>query len=326
MVSRAAAGSADGPADGPVAVSTAVSAAVALAEEHGVRVREPVVLNDSFNLRVHLRPAPIVARIPTVTALGRPRPAEALERELAVASYLHASGAPVVPPSDLLPPGPHVRDGVTLSLWAYAEHDPGHVPTPDTAGRMLAELHAVLRAFPGELPLLGPVLQEPVRLLELLSGKIDPEALDRLRTAHAALAERLGAGLSTGQGGQAGGDVRTSGAEQAPPAQVVHGDAHPGNLLATPAGLLWNDFEECMSAPVGWDLACLSRTTRLDGRAAVRAYGADPDDPELRTFVAARGLQGTLWVLVRALRFPEHAAGARAALDAWLRDPSGATR
>ncbi|MEV4075647.1 phosphotransferase family protein [Nonomuraea fuscirosea] len=48
-------------------------------------------------------------------------------------------------------------------------------------------------------------------------------------------------------------------------AQVVHGDAHPGNLLATPAGPLWNDFEECMSAPVGWDLACLSRTTRLDG-------------------------------------------------------------
>ncbi|GAA1692104.1 aminoglycoside phosphotransferase family protein [Nonomuraea maheshkhaliensis] len=301
---------------------TAVSAAVALAEEHGVRVREPVVLNDSFNLRVHLRPAPIVARIPTVTALGRPRPAEALERELAVASHLHASGAPVVPPSDLLPPGPHVRDGVTLSFWAYAEHDPGHVPAPDTAGRMLAELHAVLRAFPGELPLLGPVLHEPVRLLELLSGKIDPDAHDRLRTAHADLVERLGTGHGTGQGetegGQAGGDGRA--------AQVVHGDAHPGNLLATPAGLLWNDFEECMSAPVGWDLACLSRTTRLDGRAAVRAYGADPDDPELRAFVAARGLQGTLWVLVRALRFPEHAAGARAALDAWLRDPTGATR
>jgi hypothetical protein len=323
MVSRA-----DGPAvpsagrsgaAPAVASAAAVSAAVALAEEHGVRVREPFVLNDSFNLRVHLRPAPIVARIPTVTALGRPRPAEALERELAVASYLHASGAPVVPPSDLLPPGPHVRDGVTLSFWAYAEHDPGHVPTPDTAGRMLAELHAVLRAFPGELPLLGPVLHEPVRLLELLSGQIDPEALDRLRTAHAALAERLGTG-------QAGGDVRTSGTEQATPAQVVHGDAHPGNLLATPAGLRWNDFEECMTAPVGWDLACLSRTTRLDGRAAVRAYGADPGDPELRTFVAARGLQGTLWVLVRALRFPEHAAGARAALDAWLRDPSGATR
>ncbi|MEV5497754.1 phosphotransferase [Nonomuraea fuscirosea] len=88
---------------------------------------------------------------------------------------------------------------------------------------------------------------------------IEPEALDRLRTAHAALVERLG----TEQTGRA--------------AQVVHGDAHPGNLLATPAGPLWNDFEECMSAPVGWDLACLSRTTRLDGRAVVRAYGAARD-------------------------------------------------
>ncbi|GAA3581701.1 hypothetical protein GCM10022419_074110 [Nonomuraea rosea] len=81
-----------------------------------------------------------------------------------------------------------------------------------------------------------------------------------------------------------------------------------------------------MTAPVGWDLACLLRTTRLDGRAAVRAYGADPDDPELRAFLAARGLQGTLWMLVRALRLPSESAAARAALAAWLRDPSGATR
>ncbi|MEV5894663.1 hypothetical protein [Nonomuraea fuscirosea] len=94
--------------------SRAVSAAVASAREHGVRVREPVVLNDSFNLRVHLRPAPIVARVPTVTALGRPRPAEALEREPAVASYLHTAGAPVVPP---LRPGTEVQTRKTRS-WS----------------------------------------------------------------------------------------------------------------------------------------------------------------------------------------------------------------
>ncbi|MGI5283513.1 phosphotransferase [Nonomuraea polychroma] len=43
------------------------------------------------------------------------------------------------------------------------------------------------------------------------------------------------------------------------PVQAVHGDAHPGNLLATSSGLLWNDFEETMAAPVGCDLACLLR-------------------------------------------------------------------
>ncbi|MGP4093745.1 phosphotransferase [Nonomuraea sp. KM90] len=281
--------------------TAAVSAAVAVAAEHGVRVRAPVVLNDSFNLRIHLAPAPIVARVPTVTALGRPRPAEALERELAVVSYLHRAGAPVVPPSDLLPAGPHVRDGVALSFWAHAGHDPDHVVTPDAAGRMLFELHEALRGFPGELPLLGPVLEEPARLMELLG----PQVPARLRDAHAGLAERLRDGTA---------------------AQAVHGDAHPGNLLATPAGLLWNDFEESMAGPVEWDLACLLRTTRLDGRAAVRAYGADPDAPGLRACLAARGLQGTLWVLARATRFPSEAGRARAALEAWLRDPSGATR
>ncbi|UBU15050.1 phosphotransferase enzyme family protein [Nonomuraea gerenzanensis] len=302
-----------------VSRSAAVSAAVAVAvaREHGVRVLEPVVLNDSFNLRVLLRPAPVVARVPTTTALGRPDPADALEREVAVVSYLHGAGVPVVPPSGLLPAGPHRRDGVAMSFWAHVPHDAGRVITPEEAGRMLAELHEALRGFPGELPRLGPVLDEPARLLGLLARQgswlVGDGELARLREAHAGCAERLGGPVveTDGLGG---------------PVQAVHGDAHPGNLLATPGGLLWNDFEECMTAPVAWDLACLLRTTRLDGRAAVRAYGADPGEPELRAFLAARGLQGTLWVLARALRFPDQADAARTVLRTWLDDPSGATR
>ncbi len=55
--------------------AAAVSAAVAVAREHGVRVAEPVLLHDSFNLRVHLRPAPVVAarrsgRTPSTTPSG----------------------------------------------------------------------------------------------------------------------------------------------------------------------------------------------------------------------------------------------------------------
>ncbi|MGP3954467.1 phosphotransferase family protein [Nonomuraea sp. 3N208] len=288
-----------------ISSGSAVAAAVAVAEEHGVRVREPVVLKDSFNLRIHLRPAPVVARVPTVTALGRPRPADVLRRELEVVSYLCGVGAPVVPPSDLLPAGPHLRDGVVVSFWTHVEHDEDYAVTPEQAGRGLAALHQALRGFPGRLPYLWPVLDEPARLLDLLvDGQVEAGALGRLRDACGELADRV-----EGAAGQA-----------------VHGDAHPGNLLATSSGLLWNDFEETMAAPVEWDLACLLRTTRLDGRAAVRAYGADPDDPGLRAFLAARGLQGTLWMLVRALRFPSEAGTARAALEAWLRDPSGATR
>jgi hypothetical protein len=43
----------------------AVAAALALARENGLRVEEPTVLNDQFSLMVHLRPAPVVARVAT---------------------------------------------------------------------------------------------------------------------------------------------------------------------------------------------------------------------------------------------------------------------
>jgi hypothetical protein len=39
----------------------AVAAATALARENGLRVEEPVVLNDLFSLMAHLKPAPVRA-------------------------------------------------------------------------------------------------------------------------------------------------------------------------------------------------------------------------------------------------------------------------
>ncbi|MFI7464171.1 aminoglycoside phosphotransferase family protein [Nonomuraea sp. NPDC049646] len=286
-----------------ISAGEAVAAAVAVAEEHGVTVREPVVLKDSYNLRIHLRPAPVVARVPTVTALARLRPEEAMRRELAVVSFLHERGAPVVPPSDLLPARVHERGGALVSYWRHVEHDGSRPVTPEVFGRALRELHEALRGYPGELPRLGPVLDEPAHLLRVLSADLEPAVSARLAQARAGLAARLPVG-----------------------GQAVHGDAHPGNLLVTPAGLLWNDFEETTYGPVGWDLACLLGTVRLDGRAAVRAYGADPGDPDLAVFAEARALQAVLWTLVRARRFPEERAAARAVLDGWLRDPTGRAR
>ncbi|GLW11193.1 hypothetical protein Misp01_63210 [Microtetraspora sp. NBRC 13810] len=275
-----------------------MAVAVSIAGEYGIRVTDPVVLRDSFNLRVWLRPAPIVARIPTVTTLGRPRPAEALAREVAVVSHLHEAGAPVVPVSDLLPAKPFERDGVAMSFWTYVEHDPDRRLEPAEVGRALAELHDALRGYPGELPHLGPALEETAHLLDVLAGTgFDAEALAELRAAHGRLSEEL---------------RRPYGAVQA-----LHGDAHPGNLLATGEGLLWTDFEETCSGPVGWDLACLRRSRLLDGGEAVRAYGADPEDPAYRLVAEARSLQGTLWQLAKSLRFPEYARQADTALAGW---------
>ncbi|MFI6505743.1 aminoglycoside phosphotransferase family protein [Nonomuraea typhae] len=268
----------------------AVAAAVSVARDHGIAVTDPVILKDSYNLRVHLCPARVVARIPTVVSLGRPRPAEAMAREVAVVSYLDGLGFPVVPPSDLLPPGPIVRDGVAITFWRHVGHDPQHRLTSADMGRALAELHAALRGFPGDLPALAPAVEETAHLLGTLATVLNPDELAELRAARDAL-------TLTG------------------PLQPVHGDAHPGNLLMTADGPLWNDFEETHAAPVAWDLAVLLGTSRLDGRKAVLAYGADPD--ELGPFVAARRFQVVLWMLAKATRFPEDMPRARAALGKW---------
>lgn len=276
----------------PVLREAAISAAVSVVRAYGVRVDDPVVLHDSYNLRVHLRPAPIVARIPTVTALARRDPAQALAREIAVACHLADRGAPVVPVSDLLPRRPYEKDGFSLSFWTYTDHDPQPVITAYDAGRALADLHEALRDYPGELPYLGPALDETAHLLDLL----DPPAL--VREEHV----RITAALRAYSG----------------PVQALHGDAHPGNLLVTRGGLLWTDFEETCAGPVGWDLTVMLGTTRLDGAAALRKYGADPDDPALTLFTQARALQGLLWMLVKAQRFPDHAQQANAHLADWL--------
>src|SRR5688500_19947970 len=99
----------------------AVAAAAALARENGLRVGEPTVLNDLFSLMVHLKPAPVVARVATCMPKLRTPIEGWLEREIAVTTYLAEQGAPVVGPSQELPPGPHERGGVPISVWTYVE-------------------------------------------------------------------------------------------------------------------------------------------------------------------------------------------------------------
>src|SRR5215211_6377176 len=132
----------------------AVNAAVAHARKNGLRVEEPTVLNDLFSLMVHLKPAPVVARVATCMPRLRMPIEDWLEREIAVTEYLSDQGAPVVAPSRELPPGPHERDGYPISFWTYVEPDPDLTPTTDDCSAMLVDLHTTLRAYPGELPML----------------------------------------------------------------------------------------------------------------------------------------------------------------------------
>ena len=282
-------------------VTRAVAAAVAVARVHGLRGTDPVLLNDGANAVVHLRPAPVVARVATTTPLLRPDVDRPFSREVALATALTAAGAAVVPPSDLLPAGPHAHDGLTLSFWRHLEFLP-EGPTAVEAGSALGALHAVLAGVP---PLWdGSALDTPLDDLTEFAERgtelgADPEDVERATALTAELRPLLS------------GEVMT-----------LHGDPHPGNLLRAADGLRWADLEDTCRGPRGWDLACLRTTTRLDGRAAVEAVQHPMSEHELAPFVWLRRLHVAAWWSVHATRVPTDRPAAVQRLTAAVADVS----
>ena len=225
----------------------AVRAAVAVAAAHGVRCERPVVLREAWHVLVHLQPAPVVARV--TSGAAEVDPADVL-RELSVAAHAIRAGAPVVPPADLLPPGPHLHHGHTLVFWRYLEQT-GDVD-PVAAGHGLRAIHDALGDYAGELPPAGRA--EDVRtMLAPLPASDDAELLCELA------------------------------ARPLPGDQAVHGDAHLANCIQTAAGPIWHDLETAGRGPREYDLAALllrDRETGQDPQAwrAAAAYGAHDED------------------------------------------------
>ena len=278
--------------DGAARVAAAVAAARAVAAAHGLRTG-PRVLQDGINVVLHLAPAPVVARVATLTRLLRHDGLRAFGREVSLAGALASAGAPVVPPSDLLPPGPHRHGDTVLSFWTYVTVLPER-PGPAEAAVAFADLHDHLV----DQPVVGTALDTPLADLEsFLAGAGRWDVADADLDALAHRLERLRPRLD--------GEVRP-----------LHGDAHPGNLLATPDGWRWTDLEDTCSGPLAWDLACLRTTGRLDGRAALDALPAAPSDAELAPWVELRRLHAAVWSVVYASAHPEAAGPARARLAA----------
>ncbi|HEX6357434.1 aminoglycoside phosphotransferase family protein [Actinophytocola sp.] len=268
-----------------------VGAAVTAATSLGVTCDAPVVLHDGSNVVVHLRPAPVVARVATLTASVRPGIESWFRRDAQVARHAAARGVLATRP---ISPAVHV-DGFVVGLWHHEPHDPDHVVAPGDIAARLFDLHMALADFDGDLPRLGPC-DDMERGIDLLTGTV-PASVQALMRAEN---ERLGRALA---------DL---------PAQPVHGDAHPGNLLATSTGLMWNDFEDAWRGPLGWDLACLASSTLVDGAAAVAAYPGSVSTEELATCVELREMFGVCWRFVVAQRFPDRRAEAEEKLAAWL--------
>src|SRR3954453_9946090 len=170
--------------------ASALLAAQAVAREHGVDCPEAVPIAAGSNVLVHLKPAPVVARVMTGTALLHDDVERWLAREVAVGAFAAEHSDLVVPPTELLPPGPHHRDGLWMTLWRFVAHyAAAALPAPSELGRSLRRLHAVLADFPGDLAPLGELRDGLERLLAGLrpSPWLTEEDIESLQVALDAL-------------------------------------------------------------------------------------------------------------------------------------------
>jgi hypothetical protein len=260
----------------------ALAAAQAVAVAHSVACEDAVVVAAGSNVLVHLKPAPVIARVMTGTAVLHADVERWLAGEVAVGAFLGQRGL-AVPPSDVLAPGPHQHDGLWMTFWEFVGHDASRpLPGADELGGSLRELHAALADFAGELGPLSDVRDWLDGLLDELQGSPRVTSQDRalLRAELQALTPTV--------------------FESPLPTQAIHGDASMSNLLRTDDGLLWNDLEDACVGPVHWDVAGLILEARGRGESeafvadVLRAYGG-LHLSELEDFIAAHRVYTTIW-------------------------------
>jgi hypothetical protein len=289
----------------------AVRAAADAGRALGLTVRDPAPIYDVFSVVVHLAPAPVVVRVPTVLPRTWSHEVQDAQQrhELAVTGWLAEQGFPVVPPSPLVPAEPVRRDGFSMTFWQRVDVLADD-PLDADAGRpaLAAELHAALRGYPHELPWLIPLDDSVPDGFARLADRpdlLDPADLDRARREWALLSRVLGSP-----------DAFAAEFPGFAP-QPVHGDAPTYNMLATPEGVLCADFEHVTLGLPEWDMVGID----AGDRAVYEAVADRPlDDRLLAVLGAARGLQ-LVACLALADELPVLVEGLRPWLASWRESP-----
>ncbi|TDW15775.1 phosphotransferase [Kribbella kalugense] len=264
---------------------TAVQAAATAARTLGLKVTDPTVLYEAFSTVVHLKPSPVVARVPMNLPNGLKEPEPAVrrqQRELDVVTWLAQQGLPVVPPSSLVPLEPVEQDGLSMTFWAYVDVDRDAEPDYFGATARVPELHAQLADYPGELRWMSPLrlIGQGLAAVEVVPGLLEQEDVDRARAEWRVLEPVL---------------TSRAGFEAAFPSanvQPVHGDAPSWNLITTVDGPLWADFEDVTLGPIEWDVAGFGPELCKAYDEAARARGLPTLDPRVQQVMdLARALQ-----------------------------------
>ncbi|HET6740139.1 MAG TPA: phosphotransferase [Kribbella sp.] len=289
---------------------TAVRAAATAARALGLTVTDPTVLYEAFSTVVHLKPSPVVARVPLnpPASLQEPEPAvRRQQRELDMVTWLSEQGLPTVRPSH---PVPVEQDGLCMTFWTYVEVDQAAEPDYVGATARVPELHAQLAQYPGELPWMTPLrlIGRGLATAEAVPGLLEQEDLERARAEWSVLEPIL---------------TSRSGFENAFPSvtvQPLHGDAPSWNLITTVDGPLWADFEDVTIGPREWDLAGFGP----DLCDAYNKTATTPLDPDVQQLMdLARALQ-VLVCTPLVPQFPGLADGIRLFAGQWRSMPFAA--
>lgn len=211
-------------------VARAVRAALSTAASLGLVADDASVLHDSNKLTLRLLPCDVVARV-------APEAHGVASFEVALARQLGAAGCPVAALDPRVTPRVHRRDGFDITLWTYYPPAPHRQIAPGEYAEALERLHAGMRRLAVPAPHFTDRVHQAQQLLT-----------DRDRTPGLADADRrlLAGALRT---------LSRSIGERGADEQLLHGEPHPGNLLATQDGPLFIDFETCCRGPVAFDLA-----------------------------------------------------------------------
>lgn len=290
-------------------------AAVAAARELGLTVTEPVILHDLFSVVVHLAPAPVVARIPTVLPPGTSTHelAQRQQHELDLAQWLHEQGTPVIAPSPLVPRKPLQREGFSLTFWTHVQED--HDAEPDYAANTehIPALHRVLRDYPGELPFLSAAdpksMTEELTRLEGHPDLVEAADLDR--------AQREWQLLEPLVRSRADFEKAFPGAEPQP----VHGDSPPANIFPSTHGPLYSDFELTCLGPTEWDLAGLPDELVDAYDRSARNQGLRELDRNVLDFVNAVGKLRIVATLALVPQLPELGDYLTPSVQQWKQGP-----
>lgn len=208
--------------------SRAVAAAKSIAASAGLRADEAVVVNASNKLTLRLLPCDVLARV-------APASHRIAQFEIDIAQRLAASGSPVAALDPRAAPRVHARDGFDITLWTYYPAAAPEIAPPEYAAA-LQRLHADMRSLDLATPHCTDRVEEAQQLLA--DRSLTPELAEPDRRLLADTLRDLRRDLS-GHGRD----------------QVLHGEPHPGNLLATHLGPRFIDFETCCRGPVEFDLA-----------------------------------------------------------------------